>query len=372
MRLFAHKKIWLAASVMTASLVLSCQKKKEEEKTETKSTATTMTETSKKLETIYENMLPASLSTNATTLEEGPCAKADGFFDCQPEFLKMYMAMARQTLGGTSTMVKMIGEGLGEKVKSGTSGTVETDEEGDDIKKVDYDMESNSKWDIILHTAAGPFVDLSVDENKYTLQFNQANEGGSLKLKEGGGGLSRIDVVYTDEEHFDLEVQLTGMACRDQDVRAPNKMIIKISRSGDQWKGKTMFYMPRWIGQNPQCTDAIVDASKMFFYTDFVANNDSATEAIYLADYTVATAAVLPDHEASDFCVNHPTMCNNGHGMGDPNPVASYTNPFCTSDSGTDWGQACDGLPTSDFSSADEWELGSKLSDLTITLRSSL
>lgn len=367
-----HKKTWLVAAIAAASLLFGCEKKKDEEKTETKSTSAQMTETGEKLNAVYENMLPHSLSSSATTLQDGPCAKADGFFDCQPELLKMYMAVAREILGGTTTMVKMIGAGIGDKVPAGTSGTVENNEEGDDIKKVDYDMKSATKWDIILHTATGPFIDLSVDENKYTLQFNQENEAGSLKLKEGGAGISRIDVVYTDEENFDIEIRMAGMACNEQDVRAPNKMILKISRAGDKWNGKTMLYMPRWIGQDPKCTDEIVDATKMFFYTDFVATDAHATAAIYLADHTVTTAAALSDHEASDFCVNHPTMCNGGKSMGDPNPVASYTNPFCASDTGSEWGKACDGLPISDFSSADKWELGSKISDLTITMRTSL
>lgn len=367
-----QKKPWLVAAITVLSLVLSCQKK-DEEKTEAKSATSKMTETSEKLNAVYENMLPHSLSSSATTLDEGPCAKTDGFFDCQPELLKMYMGMAKEILGSSSTMIKMIGEGLGQHIQPGSSGTLEIDEEGDDVKKINYDMKSDTKWDVILHTAKGPFVDLAVDGSNYTVQFNQANEGTGLKMEDGGnGGAGRIEVAYVDDEHFDIEIKFGGMGCQENDVRAPQNMIIKISRDGAKWQGKAMLYMPRWIGQDPKCSDAIVDASKMFFYTDFVASEDNATAAIYLADHTVTTADKLPDHEASDFCTNHPTMCNNGQSMGDPNPVSSYTNPFCASDAGTNWGSACEGLPATDFSSADEWELGTQLSDLSITLRSSL
>src|SRR5690606_10958083 len=116
------------------------------------------------LGTVEENMLPGSLaiSTAGLRLQEGddPCAESDGFFDCQPEMLKLYMDLARTMVGGTSDIVAEFSEGFFSDFPVPTDGeavcetlTIDDDES---LDSVEYCVTSESEYAIKINTNLGP------------------------------------------------------------------------------------------------------------------------------------------------------------------------------------------------------------------------
>lgn len=357
---------------LIAGSIFAC-KPEEEIKEETTQESADVESASAVLGEVNENMLPASLTTELSSLRlegDNPCEGTDGFFDCQPNMLKLYLAIAKTTTGSINQILAEAGAGV---AALGTSeGTFEPND-GEGISKLDYKITSSTEYELLFHTDAGPFMYLSVDGNVYELKGDMGNAPDN----DGGGGVIHSTVTFTDEDNFDVDVRILGMPCEDSDVRAPGNIAVKVHKESGVWQGKAMLYLPRWLtGDGADCSLEPSDETKLFLYTDFVGNDASTTAALYMANATVTTSGQLADWTAADFCGNWSTACNNGYSFGDPNPVATYENNFCVSNESTAWGSNCgsdEGLISNgDFGSADDWILPAELGDLNSDLPTSL
>lgn len=339
---------------------------------------------------VQENMVPGSLvvggsSSLLLTQDDGnPCADADDFFDCQPNLLKLYMGMGKQMVGMVNQIVKEIGTGLFASVEIPNfedadiedCDDLNIDEEGDDVKRVQYCVKSGSDFRIILDTATGAFIYLDVDDKTYTLKFN--GENAPEEDGDDGGGPGKIEAVvnYVSESEFSVNVTLAEMACDPNDVAAPGDVIIKIDVKDGVWKGKAMMYHPRWMGSGSElaCTDTPTDSTAIGIYTDFVGDATNTTAAVHLLPRTVSDVANIPNYSLADICTHWPSGCNqSGAGFGSQNVLAtSYQNNFCAENGAATWNTNCtsdsDAIANGSFSAASEWIIPSELKDLTVSI----
>lgn len=369
----------LAAWLVLAAGVTHCDKKEEETEETPATTAETpaafSTEsTSTNIATVESGMIPGSLAvpTTGLKLEGNPCAGTDGFFDCQPNLLKVYLGMGKNMVGMVSQIVENIGPGL-EKLGVGAKGSLEITD-GDEFNKVEYDITSATEYKILLHAVAGPALYLDVADKRYEIIANLDNMPDSDK-----GGILRSVITYTDDTHFNVETAMATDDCDPNDVRAPGNFSMVISRAGDVWTGKSMLFMPRWATQgDPTCDMEPTDTTKMGFYTDFVADDDLATASIYFIPYTATSLAAIEDYAVSKVCDNWSGLCNGGYGFGDPNPVSSYGNAFCIDRAADDttWNTTCDSsvtaIATPTYSSASLWKLPTELESPGLEIPESL
>lgn len=391
MRIFNSKpKVWSTITIAILTLVcLSCgmgeNDDDEEEDKETIASTSSSTGgtssssgasvTSANLATVQSNMLPSALSISSSSLalQDDPCANSDGFFDCQPTLVKLYLKIAKDILGHLQEVVSK-SSGAINQFEVGTKGTAQPTEPGAP-PKIDYDVTSGSDYTLILHSTKGPFIYLDVDETQsrksYQAKWNSANapdENG-----DEGMGNAQIDIDYVSDSDFNMTVRISDMTCKDEDVRAPEKLAIHINKSSGTWKAKAMIYQPRWLVQDgTKCSFTPTDSSKMFMYTDIISDEDSATASLYLMPSSVSSTSDFSNWPASDFCTNFSGSCQNGYGFGDPNPVSSYKNSFCATSSSATWNSECSGLAASDFSAASNWIVPTDLDDISVSVPSSL
>ena len=352
------------------------------------STASTMStdSTTANLRTAEENMIPGSLGI-ATALRlaggEDPCEGTDGLFDCQPNLLKLYLAMAKNSITITRDVVGNIGTLL-THLSAGASGSIDIDDSEDDVTKIDYDVTSFSLYKILIHSSKGVFLYLSVDETKdekvYDVKLDSANVPGD---EESNGAVMQIHLLYTDENDLHIESSMTSMACEDDDVRAPGSFVVRVNKENGVWQGKAMMYSPRWLwsesfGDVMTCASEPTSTSKMNFFTDFVGNDTNTTAALYMMPSSISDVDQFASYTAADFCTNYPSWCVSGHSFGDANPISSYSNPFCVDGATSDstWGGACSSssepISTPSFSAETDWTTPNDLQDLTITLPTTL
>ncbi len=322
------------------------------------------------VQAVENSMLPGSLAIEGAALLSGgendnPCEGTDGFFDCQPNLLKLYLGLAKSMVSLSRQLLSGAGTGLAQ-VPVPSSGSVEGNSDSQ-ISKIDYVIESETAFKILMVGETKPFLNLEVDGATITIQADMSQAPDS----EGDSGKVETTINFTDEDNFTVDLHLIGMGCSDDDIRAPQNLGINIVKTAGVSQGKAMLYLPRWqIEEGTKCTFVPTDASKVFIYTNFVGDDDGSSLSLHVMPITVEDAGDFDTYAASAFCDNFPSSCNSGYGFGDPNPVSTYTNPACVKVDSTDWGTACtssnDLISTPTFSSTANWVLPRDLSELDI------
>lgn len=352
------------------------------------SSSTTMSTdaTAANLETAEENMIPGSLAISTSLRladNENPCEGTDGLFDCQPNLLKLYLNMAKNSVTMTREIVTQVGQLLSH-LSAGASGFVEVDDPSAEVTRIDYKITSAKLYELLIQTPTGVFLYLSVDETKaekvYDIKVDTENSPGGEK---SNGAIGQIHLLYTDEDHLRVESTMTAMDCDADDVRAPGSFVIKVNKENGVWQGKAMMYSPRWlwyeaINGTMTCESEPTSTSKMNFFTDFVGDNTNTTASLYMMPSSIAETTQFSSYTASSFCTNYPSWCVSGRGFGDTNPISSYSNPFCVDgvSSETAWGGACSSsstlISTPTYSDETDWIVPLDLQDLTVTLPTKL
>lgn len=322
------------------------------------------------LATVESGMLPTSLKeSGASLLGGGPCAGTAGFFDCQPNLLRVYLGMAKQSVSVVQGILASVTEHI---AKLGVGEGSVTPQDGK-LTKISYKIESEDTYELLFETADGPFMYFKAAAGTYELK------GDMGKGPDGDGdGQVHVTVAYTDEDTYATTIEMIGRACDASDIRAPENAVVKVTRDGAVWKGKAHLYLPRWlVADGTTCDLTPTDSTKMFIDTDFVGSDEKTTAALYMASLAATTTdALTTTYPASQFCTNFPSACNSGHGFGDPNPVADYKNNFCIAkDTATAWGANCtaDGdVGTGTFGPAADWVLPDAMDSLAVTLPTAL
>jgi hypothetical protein len=326
------------------------------------------------LATVRSGMLPGSLddqdAAGLALLAEGPCAATDGFFDCQPVLLKIYLGMARQSVGVVQGMLA----GVTDHVAALGVGEGSIEPEDGKFSKISYKIASEDTYELLFETSAGPFLHFSAAAGHYELTGDMARD------PEGeGAGKIHVAVDYEDDDTFSTEVRLIDLPCKTADIRAPQNIAIKVDRDGSVWKGKAHMYLPRWLVEDDAPCDLVpTESTKMFIATDFVGSEAEATVALYMADTTAETAETLTtEFPASEFCANFPAACHDGYAFGDPNPISTYTNNFCVEvDAETAWGGNCDSevadVASGAFGPGADWILPDEMDELTAEVPNAL
>lgn len=315
--------------------------------------STTTSDAVSDLETVSTGFTPASLENgnetrNIAVKQEGsdPCATADDLFDCQPILLRLYLDMAKDFVDLTKSVIEEVGEGIGD-LPDGSSDSIVV--EG---QTINYSKTSDSLYSILIEEGGEPAAFFDVSGDTYTLKLDLDN------LSDAGGQAGQVDIAltYTDAENWSIVVLVAGMECDASDPRAPERIHIRVSRSGAAWTGKAMFYNGRWRADNVSCTTTETDALSMNFYTDFVANDTAARASVYMLS---RSATDLSDIE--DFGMD-----------------GSYLNPFCNPATtlAAVWDDDCSSLDATlsatAYGSADDWIVPSEFYQMAITLPTDL
>ena len=354
----------------------ACGKKKDDDAIATigSSSGGSSTAVASALTSVSENIAPNSLDSSSTALaEDNPCANSDGFFDCQPILLKLYIKIS-------SDIVNMVGQVVTnsktfiDSKEAGSSGTEDITDTSSDIKKIVYNVTSANDFAFILHSDTGAFLHLDYDATGgtsiYNATFDVAN---SPDAEEGETNKVNISINYTDAKNFSATIKIVDMACSDDDVRAPNAIYITVDRADDVVTGKSMLLSERWLtSDGATCSLTPTDATRNFLYTDFSGNDTNSSASIYLIGSSVTSVDSFPDWEAADFCTNFSENCSNGYGFGDSNLISSYTNPFCATSTDATWGTDCTDVTTANYGDSSKWLLPSEMTALTVTMPTSL
>lgn len=358
-------------------LMLSCGKKSEEEEESSDTLGSGddkgVKEDSENVGAVSDNMVPGSLAVDTSSelaLAGNPCEDTEGFFDCQPVLLKLYLSIVQdmvdstaQILGKSEEYVSKLSVGAeGEEAVSGSKF----------LAKIEYKVSSAEEYTLLLHSKKGSFVYLDVDKSEkvktYDLYFNAANAPDSDQA-----GVVHATIEFESKTSFTADVSMTGMKCNDDDVRAPNKIRIKVTRDDDVWNGKAMLYHPRFQSSDDDTCDLeISDATEMLMYTDFAGNDDNSSGSLYLLPSNVDDVDNITDYPASSFCSNFSSSCSGGKGFGDPNPVSSYGNPFCATSDDAQWNADCSDVTTDDYSAKSMWITPEAMADFTNTFPSKI
>jgi hypothetical protein len=355
-------KTWFLLFAGFIALSISCSKKEDED--EETVIETPLTEgASSAVKDVNDTMIPGSLVLSTSLHLEGdnPCANTDGFFDCQPNLLKLYLSMGQSMTETMQTIVSAMGAGL-KNLKEGTSGKFEDNDPEAEIASVEYKITTATDYSLFMNTKKGPFIYLAVKDNKITLKMNGANAIGDDDGEMPDAVSAEID--YTDKDNYSVSVVIAGMACDPDDVQAPSNIAIDIVRTEGTNQGKAMMYLPRWRGDN-SCSTTPSSDTEVFIYTDFVGDDTNSTGALYMMDASVTSAGDFSSWEASDFCGNFDNVCSNGGWNGEV--IADYKNNFCVTGEDTAWNTTCDSdnelISTPTFSSSKRWILPEAFKD---------
>ncbi|OGQ49823.1 MAG: hypothetical protein A3I09_01605 [Deltaproteobacteria bacterium RIFCSPLOWO2_02_FULL_47_10] len=328
-------------------------------------TTTTSTVTTN-LETVQSDLAPDSLnytqnSAAASVSKAGdsgnPCAEAADLFDCQPILLQLYMNLAKNVLDAVTSIISGVGTAMGE-VENGGSGTATWG-----TSSVQYSKTTDTDYSIILSANSTPIGYVDVNSNIYTVQMDLDN----ISSENTGGNVGKIQatVTYTDANTWSVAFLLTGMACSESDVAAPERIQIKVDKANGLWAGKAMLYGPRWYGNNT-CSTEPTDATSMNFYTDFVGNDAAAKASVYM---------MQRNKNSLDDIANY-GMDAIGDGFG--GNTSAYVNPFCNPAGTLDalWGNNCSAInatvSAADYSASSNWVTPYDFYQLAITIPSSL
>ena len=306
-----------------------------------------------------------------------PCEGTD-LFGCQSRLLKMYISMSKDIFDNATSFISEVGSHLG-SIPDGDSGVV-TAEDGTVIH---YDKVSATDWDFLAVTSLGTFFDLSINGNVYALKMDSSN---SNDAEDDEIVQLSLVISYTDESNWSLTSIIAGFECNAEDVRAPERIKMIISRSGDIYTGKAMLYSPRWayFDPDPTCSSTVDDNHSMSLYTDYVANDAAGKVKVYMMKRNVADISSIVNYPMSSLCdifyenfgASDAAQCLAWLSGGDMSPV-QYPNPFCTTgpDQAT-WESDCTGVDATvqatDYGPSTDWTAPATLYTEEITLRSSL
>ena len=290
-----------------------------------------------------------------------PCEGYD-LFGCQPVLLRLYLSVSHRLFAQSTQIVGQVGSHLG-NVADGDTG----EQAIGDGSTVYYDKTDSTHYSILRKDAAGTSrTYITVSGQATTLQV--AGPG-------GGNGPSDIQIRlnFTDDDTWTLEFLGVAAPCNNDDVRAPERFRIAISRDGAVWTGKAMLYMPRWMDQNPTCNTTPTDETSMLLYTDFVADDLAAKASIYMLQRDQVSLADIENFGMDQICTNYPSICGQS-----PPSLSEYQNPFCNAAS-TDvavWSDDCTSVSTTvgaaPFGLASDWTTPNALYQETFALPASL
>lgn len=366
------KKALIATSVLTVSLLgfVGCDKPvEEEEEDETTATAVSNTTAAANIGNVSENLLPDSLKQSAggpsLNLSGGnPCEGTDGFFDCQPNLLKLYLSFGDGMVGMLAEMVPNISEFIATK-SVGDTGT-QPIEDAEGIESIAYNVVSATAYEATINTTAGAFMYISAGKDAdgndtYELKFDRENDP---EWEEGSTGMNKVttSIVYTSETDFSIDMRLGNGGCDPRDAMGPTYININITRDGETSKGKAMLYMPRWLaGDDADCDADPTATTELFMYTDFAGNDTNATGSLYMAKRAATTLDDFADYAIEDFCTNFPDGCNSDGGFGGDTEhviATEYQNAFCATTAGAvTWSGACSDIPVTEYSANSLWRL---------------
>lgn len=319
------------------------------------------------LDTISQNFTPSSLESGSNTTGtlvkyaegEDPCAESEDLYDCQPVLLRLYLAMAQSFLDMTKDIVEEIGLNLGE-LPDGSQGI-----ESIEGETIHYSKESSSSFSIILEGVAGPMAYFDIAGTVYTLQMDLDN------LEKAGDASGKLEIVvnYESETSWSINIFILEMDCDASDPRAPERIYIQVTRSGDFWIGKAMFYNGRWLSEPVSCEVLESDEDSINFYTNFVASDIAAKASVYMMSRSKNDLSDMEDFGMDQFSINFSQQGTN---------TSDYQNPFCNPASTLDalWNDDCSLIDSSvgstDYGPSTDWTLPSDFYQQTITLPSSL
>jgi hypothetical protein len=336
-----------------------------EEETSTSTTSTVVTN----LETVQSDLTPDSLnytqnsaSASVAASKAGdsgnPCAEADDLFDCQPILLQLYMEMAQSVLDSVTSIISAVGTAMG-NVEDGGSGTATWG-----ATSVQYSKTTETDYSIILSANSTPIGYVDVNGNIYTVKMDLDNI--SEENTGGAAGNIQATVTYTDENTWSIVFLLTGMACSESDVAAPERIQIQVDKASGLWAGKAMLYGPRWFGNGLTCSSEATDATSMNFYTDFVGNDTAAKASVYMMQRDKNSLDDISDYGMDAI----------GNDFG--GDTSAYVNPFCNPANTLDalWGNTCSDfdatVSAADYSASTNWVTPYDFYQLAITIPISL
>ncbi len=362
-----RKRVFLIAG----ALILiggGCSKKEEEAASgaTTSFTSTVNTNLSKVSADFAPESLSANLPSEAQSMsDDNPCEGTNGLVDCQPNLLKLYLAISKQQLDMLRSVISEIGQGLGQ-LPDGASGS-----RTEDGETIEYSKTSGTVWSFTLKRGSTTFAYIGVNGSTYTLEIDLAEAGED----DGAFGKFESVVQYTDENNWSLTNTMLGGECSADDVRAPQNVRIVMAKAGGLWKGKAMMYHPRWavFSPEPTCATTPDDDTALNLYSDFVGDNEVAKMNVYMLKRTRA-ANEITSHPLSDFC-NEYALCSGG--VLGSETLSNYPNSVCIeSDSGDGiWNSDCSAqassdsnVPTATFGSASDWVAPTAFFGLDITV----
>lgn len=315
--------------IAVCALAWACAKKAEE-KPESTNVATVAVAN---MTTVSQNLTPASLATSASsTLANNACAGKNGLVDCQPEFLKIYLKASKEQLEAVTKIVGNVGGALGQ-LPDGASGTFQSD----NGRTGEYTKTNADNYSFTILSGATKLAYVKVTGTTYLVEIDFAGMG------ETTGGKYEAEVVYTAADSWSMTVMFTGAACKTDDVRAPQNIRLKVTKSGALWTGKVMLYSPRWaqVNPDPTCADTVTAAKTFNMYSDFVADATVAKMSVYVGTNQTTNIAAKP---ISAFCTEYGSLCTGGVFIAET--PANYANPACiTAATGSaTWNSNCSGV----------------------------
>ncbi|MBF0316037.1 MAG: hypothetical protein HQK52_21635 [Oligoflexia bacterium] len=390
--------VLLSINVMLLSLLLASCGDDTAAPAAASTTSTSATET--KLSTVESSLVPSSLTYSSSFTDArgdvadpqveadsaGPCT-GYSYMGCQPVLLRMYMNMTKTFMRVTRLVLNKVGTEMG-TVADGSSAT----ETLSDSATLTYSKTDANNYSILLKDANGtPAMYLSLASGVVTLKTSLQYLPTSIRDSMGTDAPTtnekiQVTLTYTDENNWNIDSRVVGMACETDDVAAPSTIIIKVAKSSGVWQGKAMMYHPRWIGSSNTCSTTPSDTTATCIYSDFVANNSAAKANVYMLARDVSTISSTYiinkwcDNYAATLYGGNTSSCtglfsNNGTGS-----ASDYVSPFCMDpNSGSPvatWNSTCSSLSSTisaaDFGASSDWIAPSSIYSVDITIPSSL
>ncbi|WP_409478687.1 hypothetical protein [Pseudobdellovibrio sp. HCB154] len=358
--------------VMIVCLIFaSCTKKEESQGSGSNFTS----EAVAKISAVSSDFTPESLNadlggSSVGAMNGNPCQGTNGLVDCQPNLLKLYLAVSKQQLDMVASIVSGVGAQLGQ-LEEGASGTV-----NEDGMILEYSKTDSLNWSITIRNASNSniAVYVLVANNSYTLELNFANFPPEDGAPTQGSYQSIID--YTDADTWSMTSTMLDSECNPDDVRAPQNIRIAMSKGSGLWKGKAMLYHPRWaeFSPDPTCATTPSDANGLNMFSDFVGDNTAAKMNVYMVKRTRAANAIT-SHPLSDICNEYVGICDGGGQIGTETP-ASYPNSVCVeaSNGAANWNSDCSAVTggssvaAASFGPAGDWIAPSSFYNMSITV----
>ncbi|GIL18446.1 MAG: hypothetical protein BroJett040_21970 [Oligoflexia bacterium] len=364
---------WMSFIAIPALVIglMSCSKKKDEPATASTNITTTI---SSNLSTVSAGFAPASLavspSVQFSSLREnmeissgGPCGTAS-FFDCQAILVRLYLTMAKQFVDMTNQVIAGVGSGLGQ-LADGASGSAAS---GDGYT-FHYNKTDANNFAIlgIKDSSSQPGIYLNVSSTVYTLKVDTAQ-------MDSNGSTAKVSAVinYTDASTWSIDMMIDNPTCDANDVEAPSKIKIKLSKASGLWTGKAMMYHPRWANAGtPTCATTPSASTSVALYTDFVGNDSAAKASVYLIPVDQA-GTTYSSYGLDNFCNNFGSVCSGGMS----GVMTNYPNPFCATSSGSTFNSTCSSVDATvaaaSYSAASNWTAPATYVSESVTLPSSL